>query len=105
MVVCESVVPELGIELHSAYRDGRFSRARIEHLVLTPASVDVETDEPPDQGPPVMSGVRLAVLSHLLRLQELLSQAGHNARITPASSVLRLRTVTRGTYLSGLLED
>jgi len=45
LVVCESVLPELGIELHSAYAGPQDTDPRVEHLVLAPAFADIETVE------------------------------------------------------------
>ena len=42
LLVCESVVPGVGVELHSAYVS-RGGRGRVEHLALGPAHFDVES--------------------------------------------------------------
>lgn len=87
--VWETVVPELGVELRSAYTGRRGGDARVEHLGLTPALVDIETVE--------LDGARATLLrdteqrsgSHLLRFQELMQRSGHRARVTQIGQLPR----------------
>ncbi|MDQ6816369.1 MAG: hypothetical protein M3018_03045 [Actinomycetota bacterium] len=81
LVVWESVVPELGVELHSACSGMRGGDARVEHLALSPACVDIDV-EPPEAGWSVISSDRKrGMYVHLLRLQELLERSGYSAHI------------------------
>jgi hypothetical protein len=90
VVVWESVVPELGIELRSAYSGGRGADARVEHLVLAPSFSDIESAEQQRDLPKPPSDLRYSRLSHLLRLQELLYQCGYRARIGQVGRFERL---------------
>lgn len=90
VVVWESVVPDLGIELRSAYTGGRGAEARVEHLVLAPEFGDIEASEQQRESPQLPSDLRYTRLSHLLRLQELLRQRGHRARISQVGRFERL---------------
>ncbi len=85
----ESVVPELGVELHSAYTGRRGSDARVEHLALTPAVVDVEKTDMDSDGPPLLSDTEHGLRDHVLRFQELIQQSGHRARVTQTGSLPR----------------
>jgi hypothetical protein len=81
LVVWESVVPALGVELHSACSAVHGGDARVEHLALSRACVDIDV-EPPEAGWSVVSSVRRrGMYAHLLRLQDLLERSGYNARI------------------------
>jgi len=91
VVVWESIVPELGIELRSAYTGGRGADARVEHLVLVPGFGDIEAPEQQRDSPQLPSDLRYSRLSHLLRLQELLQECGHRARINQVGRLERLR--------------
>ena len=84
----ESRIPELGLELRSAFTDGRAADDRVEHLLLAQARVDVETTVREPGWPPLLSRGQGGLLSHLLRLQELLQQCGHNARISQPDRIL-----------------
>jgi hypothetical protein len=90
-MVWESVVPELGVELHSAYSGKDGSCSRVEHLVFSTALVDIETEEPDPTGWSVLSDWRRSMYNHLLRLHELLEQSGYSARIRLLGRFERLR--------------
>ncbi|HEY6397095.1 MAG TPA: hypothetical protein VIX82_06545 [Solirubrobacteraceae bacterium] len=81
LVVWESVVPVLGVELHSACSGMRGRDSRVEHLALSPVCVDIDV-EPPEPGWSVISSARRrGMYAHLLRLQDLLERSGYRARI------------------------
>lgn len=99
LLVCESIVPEVGVELHSAYACGG-GQGRVEHLALAPGHADTgSTAQAPDSRL-VPSERQGCLLDHLLRFSELLEQSGHAARIDVPSRLDRLRLLVghRGTY-------
>jgi len=98
VLVWESMVPELGIELRSAYTGGRGADARVEHLVLAPGFGDIEAPKQQRDLPRVPSDLRHSRLSHLLRLQELLHECGHRARISQVGRFERLRGLIARSY-------
>jgi len=93
VVVWESIVPELDIDLRSAYTGRRGAAARVEHLVLTSAA-DIE---PAAERAvlPLFDDVRRDPFDHLLRLVELLEGSGHRAQISQLGRVERLREAIR----------
>ncbi len=93
VVVWESIVPELDIDLRSAYTGRRGAAARVEHLVLTSAA-DIE---PAAERAvlPLFDDVRRDPSDHLLRLVELLEGSGHRARISQLGRMERLREAIR----------
>jgi hypothetical protein len=90
LLICESVVPGVGVELRSAYVS-RGGRGRVEDLALAPAQCDVESVVRDRDSLLVPSERRHCLLDHLLRFHELLEESGYVARIDVLSLVDRFR--------------
>jgi hypothetical protein len=90
LLVCESIVPEVGVELHSAYVCGD-RQSRVEHLALAPGHAGAGRSARAPDLLLVPCEPRGCLLDHLLRFRELLEQSGHAVRIDLPSRWERLR--------------